>query len=303
MTNQTPTPPRNLVRGYGLITLIVLLAAIMTTGRPVEETVARVMSWGAPEALARAAMYIGPAIVLLAALSVCLVLARGRSMPIRWALYTLSGIVSGFTLGVCLDLFVGAPDVIALVSGPLSEASITEVYLSILAVAAGASSIMVALVALFGRQGALALQVDVVDPECVDVRRSERPLFAWSAVGMFSLAIACAALAVVRLAPETARVLPSIIGAVAALIHTWSSYALWRSFDELQRRHVIEGYAASAIVVTVGAFVWAFLEALSLAPTIDAAGTLLALISVQIVATSFVTTRMMGQSALVGKLA
>jgi hypothetical protein len=80
-----------------------------------------------------------------------------------------------------------------------------------------------------------------------------------------------------------------------------ANYVIWRELDEMQRQHVVEGYSASAIVATLGAFVWALAQTLGYVPPIDATGVFLALLFVQTVFMSFVSASVMGQSSIMGK--
>ncbi len=60
---------------------------------------------------------------------------------------------------------------------------------------------------------------------------------------------------------------------------------------EMQRRHVVEGFAASAIVLTLGAFAWAAAQTLGYAPSLDAALVFIVLTVVQVVTTGYAATR------------
>jgi hypothetical protein len=287
--------------GYGIITLGVLAALVAATGRPESDALAALTGLGLPGALATIALYAIPVVAIVAAMVLGRALGRGRSVTIRWIVYALLGAVAGFVLGLCLEVFAGAPGLVARLTGPLSEPTVLDVFLWCLAAFCLFSGVMVGLIGAFGRSAVVAIQVEDADAELVEPMRSERGMFAWSAFGMLTLAIACAGLAIARQAEEAVRLTPIVVAIVCALASIVTNYVMWRGFDEMQRRHVVEGYAASAIVATLGAFGWALAEAAGWAPQIDATGVFLLLIFVQLVAVTYVTSRAMGQTAMLGK--
>lgn len=294
--------PKAPARGYGALTIAIAAALFAATGRPDVETLAAVTAWGLPAQIAYAAMYVVPVAGIVAAILIGRLLGRGRSSIVRWSIYAFCGGVGGFILGLCLDLFVGVPDFVALATGPLAEPTLLDTLLWSFAGLCVALGAMVGVIALFGRSGMSALQVEEIsDPECMDVHRRERPVFGWSALGMATLGIGCGALAIARQASEDARLLPVAVALIACVLSAWASYVLWRGFDEMQRRHVVDGYAASAIVATLGSFLWALAQALGLLPAIDATGVFLTLCVVQIVVTSYVTASTVGQTSMLGK--
>jgi len=295
------SPARSRRSGYGALTIGVLAALAAATGRPDQEALAALTGLGLPQGLAVAAMYVAPVAIIVLAVLIGRALARGRPAAVRWVIFAGFGAAAGFVLGLCLDLFAGLPDLASRAFGPLSEPTLLDVSLWIMAGFSLVCGFGVAAIALLGPPAMTALQVEEADPECLEVRRTERAVFAWSALGMLTLGASSAGLAIARQAAEDARLIPVVIAGVAALISALANYRLWAGFDEMQRRHVVEGYAASAVVATLGAFVWAMAEALGYVPGLDATGVFLALLFVQLVATSYVTTSVMGQMSLVGK--
>ncbi|MBC7769723.1 MAG: hypothetical protein H7124_13160 [Phycisphaerales bacterium] len=295
--NQTPAPSR----GYGLLTLGLLGALVAATGRPDEETLSTVIAWGVPETIAQAGMYVLPVVAIMLTILIGRLIGRGRSTGIRWSIYALCGAIAGFFFGLCLELFAGVPDLVVLAAGPLAEPTTIDVLLWVLTGFSIFTGVMIGVIAMFGRPAVTALQVEETDPECLEVRRAERWMFGWSAIGMLTLGLASGALVVARLAAEDARVGAVAVAMIAGVVSAIASYVLWRRFDEMQRRHVVDGYAVSAVIVTLGAFVWAGLEALNMAPALDSAGVFLALIFVQLVATTYVTSAVMGQMSMLGK--
>jgi hypothetical protein len=156
--------------------------------------------------------------------------------------------------------------------------------------------LLIGAVAAFGTQAATALQVEDMDPEFLEVRSRERSAFAMSAVGMATLGIACMALAVARQSLPDMRVGPVAVALATAAASILLNYLLWRRCDEMQRRAVVNGYASSAIVATLGAFGWALGQSLGMLPPLDAAVTFLVLIAVQLLATTWVMSVVAGNA-------
>lgn len=291
------------VRGGGWISLCLLGALVVSTGRPNPETLASLTGAGVPESVSVPALYVAPVVGIALVLLLGSVLGKGRSTRVRWLIYAACGGAAGFFMGVCLDLFAAVPGIIESLVGPLAEAGGVEIALWALTGLCIFMGLMVGAFALFGRPAVSAMQVEEVDPECLDVRRAERVGFGVSAIGMITLAIATGALATARLAPEDNRLVIISVALAAALASAILNYVLWRGFDEMQRRHVVDGYASSAVVVTLGAFVWAALHAVGAAPVIDAAGVFVVLTIVQLIATVIVTSKVIGDMSAAGKAA
>lgn len=289
------------VQGRGVLTLAIVGALVVATGTPDVESLAMLTGWGVPETVARVSMYVAPVLGIVLAMVIGRAVGRGRSMGVRWILYALLGGFAGFFTGFCLDLFAGVPDIIAMLSGPLAEPEAIEIILWSLGALCIALGLMVGLIGVFGQPAVNALQVEEMDPECIEVRKSERGVFALSGIGLMASGLTCCALAVARQAAEPERLGPVIVAFAAGVVAIVLNYVLWRGFDEMQRRHVIDGFAASAVVVTLGVFVWAGLEAVGLVFSVDAAGVYVSLTVVQLIATSYVTSSVMGQMGAFGK--
>jgi len=287
--------------GYGVLTMAVAGALIAATGVPDAETLARLTSWGVPDLAARALLYVAPVVVIIAAIVLGKIAGRGRSSTVRWSIYAGFGAIAGFLTAYCLELFAAVPGMIERVAGPLAEGTVLDGFLWVLAAYCIFIGLMLTGVSLFGRPAMTAMQLEEVDPECLEVRRAERAVFGWSAFGLATLGIACAALAVARQAGVDARLAPIVIALAAGSLSAIANYVLWRGFDEMQRRNVVNGYAVSAVFVTLAAFVWAALQAMELAPGLDASGVFLALIFIQICATTYVTSKAMGDMHAMGK--
>lgn len=278
---------------------VVMAIALVSTGSPDARMVALLSGWGVPDLVARVTIYALPILALVVAFTLGREFGRGRSMPVRWAIYAVFGAVAGFILGRCIDLFAHVPRAIETVTGPLAPATATDGVLWILGGFCTVIAMMVGFVAVFGSPAMSALQADELDPEALDVRAAERTAFAWSALGMITCGAACAGLAVSRQASDPT--IPVAITIVAGVLSIITSVVSWNRCDELQRRQVMQGYSVSAISVTLGTFVWALLEAMQLAPPIDAAAAFAALIVTQLVGTIFVTTQASMRTAMAAK--
>lgn len=296
--NADPAPK---VQGRGVLILAIVGALVVATGAPDVETLTMLVGWGVPSAIARAGLYVAPVLGIVVAMLIGRAIGKGRSMGVRWALYAALGGFAGFFMGFCLDLLVAVPDMIAMLSGPLAEPEFIEIILWSIGALCIALGVMVGGIGLFGQPAVNALQVEEMDPELIEVRKSERGVFRLSGLGLVASGLTCCALAVARQAAEPERLGPVAVAFAAGVVAIVLNYVLWRGFDEMQHRHVVDGFATSAVVVTFGVFVWAGLEALGLVPSVDAAGIYVALTFVQLVATSVVTSSVMGQMSGIGK--
>jgi MFS family permease len=299
MNTTSSTPSRS--QGHGVWTLAVIMALISATGRPVGDTLATLTAAGMPSGLASALLYVAPTLAVIVALVIGRMIGRGWPALLRWSLFAILGMFVGIGTAFCLDLFAGVPDLVANTTGPLAEGTLLDTFLWIFTAYSGITGLMVGALALGGSRAVSAIQVEDVDAETLDVRKAERRMFGWAAVGMITLGLSCAGLVIARLAAEDARLIPAIVAVIAGVVSIVANYVIWRELDEMQRRHVVEGYSASAIVATLGAFVWALAQTLGYVPPIDATGVFLALLFVQTVFISFVSASVMGQSSVMGK--
>ncbi|HYD88891.1 MAG TPA: hypothetical protein VEA80_15560 [Vitreimonas sp.] len=294
-----PQTKTSKARTYGVLTLGLAATLVVATGRPDSEAAA----WIAEAGLPTMVLYLAPIAVSFAALLVGAWLAPGKPVLVRMLIYAGLGAVAGFTMAMCLNLFAAAPGLIETVTGPLAEPGLIEILLWAMTGICAVLGLMVLALALIGGSAVVAINVEEVDAEALDVLKAERVTFGWSAAGMLGLAFSVGALAVARQAGEGAAFGPVIGSIVGFVLYNIASIVLWRGFDELERRHVVDAFSISAILVTMGAFIWAVVDASVGAPPIDAAALYLTLIFVQIIATFYVTAKMMGESSVFGKLA
>jgi len=291
-----PAPAQKRMPPLGIAVLAVALAAISATGRPGPESLAMMSSLGLPDWAGTLAVHAIPVVLAVVLLVVGRMATRGMGHGLKWGIYGLLGMVVGMVTAWHLELFAGVPAIIEAANGPLVEAETTEILLWGLGSICMMMAVMVGAVALFGSNAAKAMQVEEVDPELLDVRRAERGLYAYSAFGMATVAIACMALAIARQSLPDMRIGPLLIAGVAALASIAANWILWRHCDELQRRTVINGYAVSAVAATLGAFGWAMASAAGYVGQIDAAAAFVALTIIQLIATASTTASMMGKT-------
>jgi hypothetical protein len=291
----------NRVRGFGLVTLAALAALLSATGRPEADALAGLTGAGVPQGIAIALLHATPVVLIVGAIVLGQWLGKGRTQGMRWVIYGVFGAFAGAGMAFALDLFAGVPELAARLTGPLAEATLLDSFLWILAAYCITMGGLIGAIAFGGRPAVAALQIDEADAECLEVRRLERRVYAWASFATITIGVACAALAVGRQADEAARLAPVVVAFITAFASAFANYRLWSGFDEMQRRHVVEGYAYSGAFLTLAAFVWAGLQALGYAPGLDAVGVFLALVLVQMIATSYVTSMAVGHFSTVGK--
>jgi hypothetical protein len=268
------------------------MAALSATGAPTPKTVALLERSGVGPDLAGPLLHVAPLVIAVAAWFLMRVLAHGRGATGRALIYAGVGGAVGFALAFCLDLFVGVLSAIERITGPLRESGKLDLIAWTVAGVSFFWAALMALAAMFGAPALRAMTSEQADPECFDVRGRERRHFAVSAIGMAGQGLFVGALAVAhQLDTASAVVRLGVAGAVAlgAFAFAWSSWTLWRDFDELQRRAVVEAYAWSGFIASIGCLAWATLESLALAPPLTAFGAVVALVILQTVATFVVT--------------
>ncbi|MBI1188384.1 MAG: hypothetical protein GC206_13805 [Alphaproteobacteria bacterium] len=280
-------------RFYGVATLSVAAALMSATGAPDPEATAWFQSLGLDASGARAAIHATPVVLSVVVLGGVVAIGARLKRGVRHTLYGVAGAIVGFCTALCMELFAGFEGILTALVGPLDEA--TDIV-QLGWIFAGFSIIfgaMMAAFAVFGRRAVEAIQLESCDAEALDVRRTERFGFAWASVGLVGQGLAVGGLALAIQA--SANPMPGFgAGLVGAALFVASSWRLWAGFDEFLRRMVIDSYAISAILFTVGAFAWAGAEAIGAAPAIDAFGALLAFLALQTV------TAMVRSSAMLG---
>lgn len=276
-------------RSYGLIFWALAGALVIATGAPVPKTLDLLTGAGLPDLWARAVLYAAPLLTLIGVVIGARLVTRGRRPVVRSLMLGFAGAIVGFVMAFCLDLFAAAPAALTALTGPLAEPGPVEQALWVF----GGISLVIALLilplAIFGSPAMQALNMDEeMDPEVMDIRRSERVAFALSSLGLATLGIAVIALSVARQSGPEAALGPVIVALAAGVVSIVINIVLWLRFDELQRRQVVDGYASSAVIVTGGLFFWALAQVLNLVPPVDAGGVFLLLCVIQFIAVSWV---------------
>lgn len=272
-------------RGALVLTSLAALVSALSVADPA--ALSALAEYGVPELAARLTLHALPVALVAIALTAGRFVMRGWPQVFRWAGYGLLGAGVGYASAYCVIAFGGVMGFLTRFTGPLGEAETPEIVLWSLTALFVFYALMVGAIAAFGRPAISALQVEEVDPEMLDVRKHERGLMGWSAVGLLMLGVACAGIAFARQSDEAARMAPVILAIVSGAICAMISWRLWSAFDEFQRRQVVDGYAASGIVMTLGAFLWACGEALGYLPALDSAVVFIVLTLVQVTATSY----------------
>ncbi len=283
--------PKALAPSGGLLFLTGAAFLVTLLSTPEPDTLVALTGAGVPDLAARLLLHATPVALVFLVLLAPRFLMRGWPKMLRLCVYGLLGGLVGYATAFCIDAFGAVSGQLSRMIGPVAEAEPTEAALWGLTGVFVFLALMVGLVGAFGRRGAQAIQMEDVDPEALDVRRPERGMMIWAAVGMLISGVACGALALARQAPIEARLAPVIVALVSCALSIAISWHMWRAFDEMQRRHVVDGFAASAIVLTLGAFVWAAAQALGYAPTLDAALVFVVLTVVQVTSTGHAASR------------
>lgn len=266
--------------GFGLISAV---------SRPAARGQEWLTSIGVSDALAPAVAYGAPVLAAAFAIGLGPVLLQRLSRPWRLAALAGLGAVCGAILSFCLDAFARV-DVLLGWVGPLREPTVVDVIAWTAAAMSVVYGVLAQGVAAFGSSALRALAVEEPAPgeDCVDVRRRDRGQLAWAALGMVGHGVIFAAAVLSQSALDLS---PAAQGGIAVLallgaaFFTWSSARLWVSFDELQRRTVMDAYAWSAILVTPFLFGWVVLEGFGRMPPLDAYALLVALLLIQTVLT------------------
>lgn len=271
----------------------VAAAALSATGAPTPKTLARLTEQGLDAGAAGLLLHVAPVVLALAAWGGMRVLARGRGPMARMGLYAGAGGIVGFVTAFCLDLFVGVIPALERLTGPLRDTGGIDIAAWSLCAFSLFYGVVMLSIAAFGTPAMRAIAMENVDPECTDVRSKDRGTFAVSAAGLLGQGVFVGALAIAHQLGADASSLTrvGIAGAVAlgAGVFIWSSWVLWRGFDEMQRRVTIEAYAWSGLIAWLACLVWSVLESLSLAAPMTAYTAIIALVALQTAAALAVT--------------
>lgn len=267
-------------RWWGIATLSGIAALLSATGRVEPEAMAVLQGQGLSEGSARLALHLAPVALTAGVLGAAVWIARGRGTVTRYGIYAIAGLIVGYVSAYCLEVLAGLEPMLAALAGGLAPPTKLDALAWVFAgfcLVLGAAMLAYA---LFGGGAVRALQFDTsVDEEALDVRRAERRDSAWAGFGLVGHGVAIGGLALLS---QGADPTPGAIAAIAgALVFVGASAVLWRVYDELMRRVVVNAYAAAAIAFTAVLFAWAILELQGAAPAMDAYGAVLAFLAIQ----------------------
>jgi hypothetical protein len=290
VTPETPAGRTSLLRP--VLTAGVGFALLSATGAPTAKTVKRLADAGVPAEQAAIILHVAPVLIAMAGLAIGLVAVRGRGAVFKSAVLAGAGGMIGFLTAFCLDLFVGVLPALESITGPLREANGLDVAAWALATLSLLYGIMTLAIARFGASAMQAINFENVDPDCLEVRKKDRGMFALSSIGLIGQGVFLGALAVLhQLAPDVSGALRGgtvVVLALGAIAFTMTSWLIWRSMDELMRRMVVESYAWSGLFATAGTLIWATLEALKIAPPVTAYAVIVLLLFVQTLTVMFI---------------
>jgi hypothetical protein len=289
--------PRSRGTFSALITLMGLAGLLSASGAPVAKSAAWLEGLGAPATATGAILHLAPVLAAPLVWAGMRFVSKRRGALTRGLLYGLLGGVYGFGLAFCLDLFVGVIPAIERLTGPLEEAGGVDIAAWSLTAFSLAMGLMMLLFATLGTPAVRAVAMPDTDPECMEVRARDKGVYALSALGLVGQGVFVGALTVANQMDVGA--LPVRIGVagatlLGALAFCWSSWALWRGFDEMQRRATVEAYAWSGFIAWFACIAWAVMESLALAEPMSAFTATISLVALQTVAALAVATRMGG---------
>jgi len=269
-------------------------ALFSATARPSPKTLDWLVAQGVSEGAATVFLHIAPVIAIGGSVALGGMLGR-RLKPLPRALMLAgSGMIGGFLLAVCLDLFAAVADVLRPNLGGLGEPGGVELAAWSVAVISILLGLMVLAVRVFGRSAVELAAIRTLSVEQAAVTRRDRELFMWAGACSIVQGVAVAAFALLhQSAPETELRLPLAMFAGGAGIATVAlQAAVYLRMDEFLRRAAIDAFAVSGALAVVGLGGWALFEEVGLAPPVTAFGAFVGLLLVQsIVAMALATLR------------
>lgn len=288
------TQSRSAVR-LGPAALWVGLAGLFSAmSAPAPDAPALLASVGVPAGWAAPVAHLAPVVLMGLVVIATDVLASRLNKTARVIALGLAGGVVGFCTAFVLDAFAGLAPLAERLAGPIGAPGGVDVAAWGLFGVSIFCGLLVLVIGAFGTPAARAVQMTRTDADTMDVRPRERADYVLSGVGMVGQAVFLAALALAHQAQgplsPAASITLTAIAATGAVVFSGSSILLWRRFDELMRRVVVDAYAVSAVIATIAAAVWAFAEVAGLAPPLSAYAATVALLGVQTVAAMWIST-------------
>lgn len=286
-------PPRGRLLASALWSMGVA-AALSATATPFGKRLTMLVDAGVSPDIAAWILHAIPVAMAGVIMPLGYALTRGRSQGIKFTLYALLGGVFGFVTALCLDLFAGLAPGLERLVGPLQEAGMVHILGWTVAVMSLFYGLMLVALGAFGPPAARVMNPDVT-PECAAFDKGDRTMFGWGGLGLSGQALIMAAMTALHQAQapsDVARL--AMLGAIATGVglYAWSSVVLWRRYDELFRRLIVDALAWTGSVLSLAILVWAVLEAVGLAPAISAYGALMAVIVVQTLIVSILSARL-----------
>lgn len=272
------------VVGPTLLT-IGLAAALSATATPDEKRLALLTQAGLGPDAATLALHAVP--VVLGALVIPLgwLFGRGRSSGARLAIYAGFGGVLGFCTALSLNLFAGFTPMLERLVGPVNETGMLDIFgWTLTAFSMFYALVMLALGA-FGVTAAQAMNPHI-NSECNTIDKGDRTIFGWAGMGLVAQALMLGALTALHQAQapsDQGRLVLLGVMAVAGVLYAWSSLVLWRRYDELYRRLIVDTYAWTGGVLMLAVLAWATLYVLKLAGPVSPFGALIGVTALQIV--------------------
>lgn len=279
---------------FGAVTAL-LSAASRPTGKTLDWLVAR----GAPEDLATVFLHVAPVFAIGGAVAIGAALGRRMKPLARGLALAVCGMIGGFLLAVCLDVFAAVADALRPSVGGLGEPGGVELLAWSVSVISFLLGLMILAVRVFGRAAVELAAIRPVSAEQAAVTRKDRELFGWAGASSIVQGVAVGAVALLhQSAPEAGARMPLALFAGSAVLAAVAlQAAVYLRMDEFLRRAVIDAYALSGALTIVGLAGWTLMEAVGLAPPVTAFGAFAGLLLVQsIIAMTMASVRTGGMA-------
>lgn len=267
--------PRTDILGARLAVIMGIGVLISALSRPAETGLSLLADIGINGGFAILIIHAAPVLILMAGASAWPSGSGSAGEPWRLVVSAVIGGLYGMAVALFLDPLVRAHDWVVGWTGPLREANFVDAVAWVSAVTCIALGVICQAFVSFGGAAFRALAAQSVPPsdEPLEIRPRDRGELAWAALGMIGQGIMLVGIVLSQSAldpPPVAEGGVAVLSLAGGAAFLWSSARLWASFDELQRRTVMDAYAWSGILATPVLVGWAVLEGLGRAQPLEA---------------------------------
>lgn len=271
------------------------LAAVMSATATVDEKrYAWLIDAGLDPAVASMTLHAAPLVVTGVLVPLAAVTMRAMPTPRRLFGYGVAGMIVGFLTALCLNLFDGFVPLVEGLVGPLAAPTFWVMFGWLLTFVGFLQAGGMGLIAAFGTPAMRALSTQDSGVGA-DVDPRDRRQLGWAALGLGAQATATGGLTLLQqaMAPSlVASITLAVVMTGAVLVIAWCNWRLWRLYDELFRKIVVEAMAWSGALLTVFALVWAGLEGVGLSAPLSAYGLILLMVATQLLCATVLSLRL-----------